>query len=727
LNHGSGNFTVTATNGYTSQTVQYNYTIVADAMICYSTAGNSFPLIAKKTLSIPITTVLRSGAAVNDITAGYLYGLNLTATSLSGTFGSGVYPDVVLQSNSTLITISSSSSTGSISSTLFEIVTTNHQTITNLFAVGGNVYYSIDSLNGRIPATTGSGNLIINPATITDFQSGTPGSSNFMIATRTNATYYSADGGHTYTQIQNPGLFANIYQVALANLNWYGIATTGDGKSQLVWGPSWTPLSVSSGSYPAQRTDGGLVLRSVKIQQEFPPTDPPRPVFININNVTSDGNTLTYYLSSGAGFLNYPISGIFSFYGFSSSGFNLEAVPGTLIANQTITVASPNTGVSSSGYVIMYDNSISLAPCRLLFGGTGLVYAPAVNTSAAIVTTNCSLEEVRDLSTNVPTMIIAAGGYQSNNQPSTAHVTLQYSTDYGVTWNTSINDFSWYATNVVWGGHVNTVEGTTRIWIALGKNKTGIPGIKCSTDGMNWTDVSIGVTMTSSTVLGPLQFDGTNWNLVVDGIVYSHDANIATIALASWWTATGITGITSLCSTPWVNGLTTPTTTLRIGVTSAGPTFSSPTAVAYLYFQYIPISTIVFDTVEEGTSFFIASTLPAGLAWNPAVVGKSGHTYATISGRPVILGTSSIDIYAEGTTGISKITITITTKPIPLKTPDTTPSGYTSFLKQKVIADSAVSSINNKALVSPVGTFLANDPKPEITAPEICCLDQPTQ
>jgi hypothetical protein len=93
----------------------------------------------------------------------------------------------------------------------------------------------------------------------------------------------------------------------------------------------------------------------------------------------------------------------------------------------------------------------------------------------------------------------------------------------------------------------------------------------------------------------------------------------------------------------------------------------------------------------------------------------------------VILGTSIIDVYAEDLVGISKITITIITQPIPFKTPDTTPSGYTNFLKEKAIADSAVSSINNRALVSPVGTFLANAPQPVTLAPEICCLNPSTQ
>jgi hypothetical protein len=132
------------------------------------------------------------------------------------------------------------------------------------------------------------------------------------------------------------------------------------------------------------------------------------------------------------------------------------------------------------------------------------------------------LEEIHDLSTNVPTMIIAAGGHRSDDQPSSPYKTLQYSTDYGVTWSTSSNDFSWYATSVVWGGHMNPTEGTTRSWIALGYNNTGNPGIKYSTDGNVWIDANIGITLSASTELGPLQFDGTNWNLVVGDKLYDN-------------------------------------------------------------------------------------------------------------------------------------------------------------------------------------------------------------
>ena len=806
---GSGQFTVTATNGYTSAFNTYYYTIAVDTMICYSSAGNSFPLTVNKSVSIPITTVLRSGALVSQLSPGYLYGLSLTPTLLSGIFGTGVYPDVVIQSNT--ITVIGSNAAGSVSSTFFQLGGTTLQTKYTGIAIGSNIYYSNSSFNTLVRARLGGGYLSVNPPTITDFQSGIPGAPAFMIANKTNGTFYSSDGGQTYVQSQQIEN-GSIHQVAHAVSSWYGICTSpNDGTCQILWGPgtTWTINSFNYHAPPMPRIDGGLVLRAVKTPQAFSGGYLSRA----ISSATSDGTTITYTLAEATG-IDANTSGIFSFSGFSNSGYNLEAVAGTVVGPFTITVASTSkiptetrttlspgsvilysismtysvqsasydgvgtitysvpvpagenkyalwtfTGFTTPGFnlaqvpaalisgsitvsktvqglpVIEYSSSATVTRLltnnqNLIFGGRSpaIQYAPVSEDSQEWSGDNISnttpsgvlLEELRDLSTNVPTMIIAAGGHRSDNRPSTVYTTLQYSTDYGVTWKSSTNDFSWYASSVVWGGHTNTTEGTTRTWIALGYNNTGIPGIKCSIDGINWTDVNIDVS--TAMVLGPLQFDGTNWNLIVDSQLYTHDANSATLALADRWTITNNGGITAICSTPYYTG-TVSGLTIQIGTTSTGPTFSSPTVTKYIGYQYIPITTIVFDTLSSGTSFFLASTLPAGLTWTPAILNSSlnGNIYSTITGQPVVLGTSIIDVYAQNTTGISKITITIITQPIPLKTPDTTPSGYTNFIKQKVIADSAVSSINNKALVSPVGTFLAKDPQPETTAPATCC------
>jgi hypothetical protein len=731
---GSNQFTIAATNGYSTINNTYSYTTVVDSMIVFSSQSNSFQLTQNQMVNISVTTVLRSGATISGgLSSGYLYGLNLTPSLLSGKFAMGTYPDVVVEPN-TLITVSSG-----LSTTFFQLTVANTQTKTNPFGVGSNLYYTTDSFATMNIALS---NDTFPKIAIEDIQSDTPGSSNVMATVGSTFTQYSEDGGKTYdfvftlfgNDFDNPGI---LKQVAYANSKWYTITT----KSRLYYrdGNQWfqTPLSSPSVSL---RADGGISLRSVKTPNIF---DNKLLYNLPVSSAIGNGSTITYTLPTAPGFpadnngIFITFSGLFTFSGFTTPELNFVGVPGIMTGPQTITITSPNIGNSSSGFVTFYEYSNVEAPSRLLIGGIGLFYVLETSVfngmSYTIQTTTepttCSLEEVQDFSTNVPTMIIAAGGHRSNDQPSSPYSTLQYSTDYGITWTASANDFTWYAKNVVWGGHVNSNEGTTLVWVAIGYNNNGIPVVKYSTNGTTWVDVNIGVTMTTSTVLGPLQFDGTNWNLMVDGLLYNHDANSATIGLPLFWRGphTLSPSPTLFCSTPWITGSVSSAATLQIGTTSSGPVFSSPIVTNYIGYQYIPINTIVFDTVLDGTSFFLASTLPAGLAWNPVIsTGLTEHTYATISGRPVILGTSIIDVYAQNSLGLSKITVTIVTQPIPIKTPDTTPSGYTNFIKEKVIADSAVSTINNKALVSPVGNFLAIDPRPVTLAPEICCVTTKT-
>jgi hypothetical protein len=723
---GSGTFTITATNGYSSiESPSYSYSTAQDTMLCYSSSGSSFSLAPTSNVNIPIITLLRSGVSVSGLRPGYLYGLRLTPTLLSGFLRSCVYPDVVLPASST-ITINGSNANGDVSSTFFTLTASNVQASTNPnIIVGGQIKYFSNGAN-RNPDT--------NPATtenaiVTDFQSATPGGPEFMIVGN-NITLYSPDGGVTYSEYDPPHMYSVAALPALPTADppipptWYGV---NDSLNIQYWDYEsnvWQPGSTSPAPMSA-RADGGLILRATQI--------PAAGQFVDLAlSATSDGNTITYVSTNGAS-LGGPGSGprTLSFAGFSNPEFNLEGVIGSWYPAesgepQTIEVTSRNAaaGSTSTGGKVTVMNVV---PTRLLLGGTSLAYCyPDDYTWSTSIPPSKALQEIRDISTNVPSMIIVAGGYAAGS-PST---TLQYSTDYGVTLNTSTNDFTLYATNVVWGGYRNQDTGTTRVWIALGRNINNIPAVKFSTNGMTWADiVGVGGTYTSSTLLGPLQFDGTNWNLLVDNYAWTHDAAPDTLAAINQWTRRpAMDNITFFCPTPYFITPATPTgITLNIGITGSGPAFSSPTITSYLGYQYVPISTITFDTATGDASFFLASTLPAGLAWSTAVLNANGHVCATITGRPVILGTSSIDVYAQNTAGISKITITLITQRIPFKTPNTTPSGYINFIKQKVIADSAVSSINNRALVSPVGTFLAKDPQPEITAPEICCLKPSTQ
>lgn len=772
-------FTVAATNGYTEVITDYNYTVTVDSLICFST-GSIPTLTYVATVSTPVTTVLRSGSTVTSLIPGYLYGLSLTPTLLSGTFGSGNYPDVVIPPGRAFIRVLGSGV--SPPSTFFELTPAQTQTRTKPYAFERELRYSTtDLFTSTTPVAT------VDTSNITDFQPAVAGSNRYMAANNTLATRYTMNGGSSYVQIT--GSFP-IYSVAYQNSTWYGLGSNG----LYSWssGPSWSSPSPPIVSPTPCTVDNRLVLRSVPVAS----------IQHKVFRARATGTSIEYILTEPQAFG----TSIWSFSGFNFAGFNLEQVNGTVdsgISQYKVFVSSlapATTPLEEFADVDKQPPATSYYPYapRLLLGGRSLTYVNSGGTTA--ITSSCTLQEVRDISTSVYGMVIAAGGSSISAPPSTAVSTLQYSTNQGVTWTQSTNDFTWYASSVVWGGYMDTLLGLQRAWIAIGYDISGIPGIKCLTGisltaatssgtsiiytaseaygitngsfvtitgftninfnisgplsvisatqfsilsslapttatgtGLvyqTWTNVDIGATFTSTTVIGPVQFDGTNWQIFVkEGAtttIYSHDAKSSTLASPLWWTPTVTTTSVGVYPTPWFSGSFT-SAALQVGITSTGPIFTSPTITGYIGYQYVQIAPIIFDTDISGSSFFLASTLPAGLAWSPAVLNTNGNVTATITGQPVILGTSIITVYAQNSTGISKITVTIVTQPIPLKTPNTTPSGYLNFIKQKVIVDSAVSSINNKALVSPVGTFLANAPQPETTAPEICCLKPSTQ
>jgi hypothetical protein len=696
-------FTVAATNGYTELTAAYNYTVAVDSLICFST-GSIPTLTYGTTVSTPVTTILRSGSTVTSLVSGYLYGLSLTPTLLSGTFSSGNYPDVVIPPGRAFIRVLGSGA--SPPSTLFELTPAATQTRIKPYSFGCNLYYSTTDL-----FTTTSIKATLPGSNVTDFQPSVLGSNRYMVANNDTTTYYTTDGGQTYSQITAS---QPIHSLAYQNSTWYGLGS--NGLYSWASGSSWSSAAIPSPTPCA--VDNRLVLRSVPVASE------PH----KISSAMTTGSNIVYISSRATG----PGLSTWSFSGFNFAGFNLEQVIGIVDVNYPYEIVV--SSLAPAGIIETFStnqpDAISYYPYapRLLLGGQSLTYVNSGGTTA--IPSSCTLQEVRDISTSVYGMVIAAGGSSISAPPATAVSTLQYSTDQGLTWAQSANDFTWYASSVVWGGYIDALFGLRRAWIAIGCDISGIPGIKCSTNGQTWTNVDVGATFTSTTVIGPVQFDGTNWQIFVkEGAIttiYSHDAKSSTLASPLWWTPTVTSTSVGVYPTPWFTGSFT-SATLLVGITSSGPIFTSPTITGYLGYQYVQIDRFVFDTDVTGSSFFLASTLPAGLVWSPAVLNANGNVTATITGQPVILGTSIITVYAQNSTGISKITVTIIIQAIPLKTPNTTPSGYINFIKQKVIADSAVSSINNKALVSPVGTFLAAAPQPETTAPEICCLKPSTQ
>ena len=161
--------------------------------------------------------------------------------------------------------------------------------------------------------------------------------------------------------------------------------------------------------------------------------------------------------------------------------------------------------------------------CSILLGGVGglqygnLVYDKVYQATQVMSNSTCILTTVNDVSVLGGSTLIAVGIGSSGN-------TIQYSTDgVGAVWTTASNGFNISGANVVWGGYSNATSGFVSLgWMATGLNTGNIPSLKYSSNGITWLDIAF--PFTASTVLGPLQFDGINWNVFVDKTsMYVHD------------------------------------------------------------------------------------------------------------------------------------------------------------------------------------------------------------
>ena len=344
------------------------------------------------------------------------------------------------------------------------------------------------------------------------------------------------------------------------------------------------------------------------------------------------------------------------------------------------------------------------ASATLLIGGSGGIYAYTPNSigSGTGVSATCALTNVCAISTDSsPCIALGTGG-------------IQYSTDTGVTWSNAVNGFDISGSNIAYANNA---------WVATGSNVSG-PAILWSSNGINWNPA---LSFTAGTTMGPVSFDGTYWTVFVNNTtIWQHDILTGMMSDSTTWfsnTATFPSTPTGLYAIPAATITTNGTSTysLNIGVTSVGPSFSSPTITNYSLYQYVPI-TITFDAGVGALYYVDTGALPPGMTWtNNIPTGVSNYYTATITGFSVKLGTFSIDVFANSSVGTTKLTITIMVSRMFPKTSHPTISDYTAFTREKVVADSATSSVNYHTTPYSVGTFLLDPPPAITTAPEPCC------
>ena len=402
----------------------------------------------------------------------------------------------------------------------------------------------------------------------------------------------------------------------------------------------------------------------------------------------------------------------------SPTSLLFSSTPTSLLSwtNNALSGNHPTQTSYLSGIALGYFNG------KLLIGGASLyplVYAtiasvPADETSVVITSvTNQRITQVYEI-TSSPDIVVACGVDDD--------VTIQYSSN-GIQWNEAvISTGTWphaITTSVVYAG-INTG------WLAIGtlKSNANYSSALYSADGITWTTARVFTEVVTS-----LQFDGSDW-CILSGTngSYSlkrHDPLPSTISDLTTWTDQLIsipntTGIVSM-PTPIFTGTGTATLTLYIGETANGPTFTAPTVTSILLYQYVVMSPIVFSATSTvnaqsvPVTYFLNSSLPPGMFWNSLT--------ATLSGRSVELGTYSVVIYAQSRAGVSKLTVTFIVARVPIFPTLPTAASHTSFIREKVIADAATSSVNNRITPSEVGPFLLERPPAVTTAPEICCKE----
>jgi len=512
-----------------------------------------------------------------------------------------------------------------------------------------------------IPAVIGLSNA--NPQVINRFILGVRSSGVYSVYCD-NGTMSNFTSVYTNTSPSPPGphSFQIISNAASSLTGWLGPLVIADGTARMI-------------------TSGSL------------------PYFTNISDKTG-GDSIMYciYYSwlSFSSWIAYTTANTLL---FSTSPQTPWVSRGALTNNKTPNQSS-SVGDAISGYVLGGFNRYLLLGGAANGGNNALVYATMTgipNPGFLFNNTSSTFTSVYSISASSTTAV--AGGALASG------IGLQYSTD-GITWSsvtTSGTATLTTVTDVVYGGSaVNT-------WMALGPT-----GVAWSADGNVWSQ--IGFTMLGAQ-LGPLQFDGTYWCFLStsSGVftLYYHDALASTMSTVSTWKTmtVSVPGATALYTfpTPIYTSVGSPQVTVYTGTTPSGPVFTSmPTT--YSIYQYMPITPIVFSA-SQSPAYFLGSTLPPGMSWNGT----------TISGLSVKLGTFTVTVYAQSTSGSTSQTVTFIVQRAPIAPRITSPAGYTSFLREKVTADAATSSINSHVTPFEVGSFLLERPPAVTTAPEICC------
>ena len=317
--------------------------------------------------------------------------------------------------------------------------------------------------------------------------------------------------------------------------------------------------------------------------------------------------------------------------------------------------------------------------------------------------------------------------------------TIKYSIDGGSNWSNATNGFTLFGYELVYASN---------IWVATGVNRLSSSsfelGIKYSSNSSTWIDVDIfGGSNPYSNVtnpnviaaplpIGSIQYDGSNWNVLVQrqsGSDWLTERYSASNITSPTWTVTDISSSFPEISNDsnrrfvgWTRSVFLRTSQskqigidLTFGTTSGnGPTITSPMTSSFLLYQYVPMSLVLDATGTDGIIYFFISAdeLPPGLRFNPLT--------KTISGKPVSQGFYTTRVFAKDNNGVTLLTLSFTVNvPRVIRKQDGA-GAYTSLLRQYTEVLAAQNARDNRVFPNQerrLGEFMSPEAPNVVTQP----------
>jgi len=704
----SSTLTVFASTGLTTDSSSYPYSVRPDSMVLF-TPSNSYTYLAGGDVDIPVTGVSYSGTTVSNFQFSNLnpqYGLVMNATTgvLDGVFSDSIPPADVLPSSSNFyVTANANLLTGSLP---VQLTTANPIVLRSYLARNQDPYATTSA-----SILTSDSNLLTwsnttNVSNVAGYQiseiqrKNADLDSNVVLATAIILSSRDLSGnlrpGRLYRATSNGSVFSTIETNKVQN-----ISSLANKPGTSTWWGLGANEDISLGLAVLTRSDDdGLTWSDASAIQ----VNVPNPLRTR-DNATSLSSTFTNYYTTAGGVLRYK--------------------NGVLLAG-------------GSGYATPTPTGIGL----LRSADEGASWSRPTDTSGG---GSLSLREVAMLSLDASRWILAgstlynAGDLYQTYTVGDNATTLFSSDDDGDTWTAGIGGFTFGAYDVAYANNTwlaTGVQADQNIFIGGIDYK---PQLKYSLDGINWsnvTQINDAMDVCQNKLvppigIGPMLYDGSNWNVVVNtggqARVYVHPAteDIGNPDWTMYTDSSGLSGLLGGSSVPYTSWLPavytrtgspiSPTLTFSTSSTT-GPTIVSPSSGSLLFYQYMPLSPVVFSATGVGTVYFFvnSNSLPLGLSWNPLT--------QTISGASVRLGTANFTVYARDLCGVTAFPVTTTTIIPRIIRKQDGAGAYTSLLRQYTVVNGALNSRDN--LVYPtqermLGEFMA-PPAPDSTTPSNC-------